>query len=80
MYNILVTLAVVLSLGVNSANAEHHEYKDTPQYQQMEKDTREMLKNCLNDESVKTKECLEKYKDEHKAKKKEIKKMFKKEM
>ncbi|MBR1600641.1 MAG: hypothetical protein IJ677_03595 [Alphaproteobacteria bacterium] len=77
MNNLLTAAAVVLSLSANPVNAKHHEYKNTPEYMQMEKTTRESLKNCLNDEDVKTKDCIEKYKDERKAKKKELKKMMK---
>lgn len=78
MSNLFATFAVILSLTAAQAYAENHEYKNTPQYQQMEKDTREALKNCLNDENIKTKNCIEKYKDTRKAQKKEIKKMYKK--
>jgi len=77
MNNLLAVLAVILSLNTTPVKAGNHEYKNTPEYVQMEKDSRESLKNCLNDENVKTKDCIEKYKDMYKAKKKEIKKMYK---
>lgn len=77
MNNLFAALAVILSLNATPANADNHEYKNTPEYTQMEKDTRESLKNCLNDEKNNTKDCVKSYKKEHKAKKKEIKKMYK---
>ncbi|MBQ8481935.1 MAG: hypothetical protein IJ532_05325 [Alphaproteobacteria bacterium] len=77
MNNLLAAAAVILSLSANPANAMHHEYKNTPEYQQMEKDTRETLKNCLNDENTKTKDCIKEYKNMRKTKKKELKKIMK---
>lgn len=76
MNNLLATLAVILSLNATPVKAENHEYKNTPEYIQMETDTREALKNCLNNENTKTKDCIKKYKDMRKTKKKEIKKMY----
>lgn len=78
MYKILAVMALCgtcLYAGVTMA--KHHEYKDTPQYQQMENNTRESLKSCLNNENVKTHECIEKYKDTRKMQKKEIKRAYK---
>ena len=77
MNNLFAALAVVLSLSAVPAHADNHEYKNSPEYMQMEKDTRESLKNCLSDENIRTKSCIKNYKKERKAKKKEIKKMYK---
>ena len=52
MNNLLATLAVILSLNATPVKAENHEYKNTPEYIQMETDTREALKNCLNNENT----------------------------
>ena len=79
MNNLFAALAVMLSLGVVPAKANNHEYKNTAQYLQMEKDTRESLKNCLNNESINTKDCIKNYKKLRKDKKKEIKKAYNKE-
>ena len=77
MNNLFAALAVILSLNTTPAHADNHEYKNTPEYTQMEKDTRESLKNCLNSENIKTKDCVKNYKKMRKSKKKEIEKKYK---
>ncbi len=76
MNNLFAALAVIL-LNVYPAHANDHEYKNSPEYMRMEKDTRESLKNCLNSENIKTKDCVKNYKKMRKSKKKEIEKMYK---
>ena len=77
MNSLFAALAVTMILNATPVHADNHEYKNTPEYTRMEKEARESLKNCLNDDKNDTKDCVKSYKKERKAKKKEIKKMYK---
>lgn len=78
MNKLLMFLSLcVLAISSSPSFAGQHEYKNTPQYQQMEKDTRASLRSCLDNDEINTKQCIEKYKDTRKQKKKELKQMSK---
>jgi len=78
----IVVLAVTVCAGVFAFNAfaGQKPWKETPEYQQIDKDARVSLQNCLNDEKNMTKECIKQTKKMMKARKKELKRAYKEKM